>query len=333
MTWENMDSPLVSVIMPARNAGRFIAAAIDSVIAQSIGSWELIVVDDGSEDETPVIVRRYADSDDRIRLLRRSHRRLAEARNAGIRESSAPWIAFLDADDLWHPDKLSGQFEVARSGAAEVIFTGCRMFFDDQPPGSGRPSAGISGALSGDGMYRLLVDRNRFAVSSVMLCRKALVGAGCFDPDPRYYGVEDYDLWLTLARRGSSFLGLPELLTAYRVHGDSLSRNVELMISSMRHVMLKHGLLDSLSGQRSLRRFASILLLDEFFISCRDRDAAFGRLGEALIWSPLTLCRPRRAAAVVRAALAAALRSRPRAAVIPVKNNNTRRPAHRLIEP
>lgn len=320
--------------MPARNAARFLAAAIDSVIAQSFSNWELIVVDDGSEDETAAIAGRYVRLDARVRLLRLPHRRLAEARNAGIRASSAPWIAFLDSDDLWHPEKLSRQVGLAKFGEADLVFTGSRVFFRDEPSERGRPSCQMSGFWSGPEMYRLLADRNRFAVSSVLVSRGALDAGGLFDPDPRYYGVEDYDLWLTLAGNGISFRGLPELLTRYRVHEDSLSRNVGLMIQSMRQVMLKHGLLVDAAGERSLRRFASILLLDEFFIDCRSGrlESALGRLVDAWAWSPMTLCRPRRMAAIFRRALIAALHVRPSTPVLTL-NQESRHPSHQLVEP
>lgn len=327
-----MESPQVSVIMPARNAARFIAAAIDSVITQCFSRWELIVVDDGSEDDTAQIAGRYAALDTRIRLLRLPHRRLAEARNAGIRASSAPWVAFLDSDDLWHPEKLSRQVAISNSGIADLIFTGCRMFFSDEPPG--RPSCQVSGSWSGAEMYRLLADRNRFAVSSVMVSREALDCSGLFDADPRCFGVEDYDLWLTLARNGIRFHGLPDLLTSYRVHEGSLSRNVRLMIESMHQVMLKHGLLEGAAGRRSLSRFAAILLLDEFFIDCRGGrlDSALRRLVDAWAWSPMTLCRPGRMAAICKWALVTNLLIRPSPPVLTL-NQEQRRPAQQLIEP
>src|SRR5215204_696893 len=103
---------LVSVIMPAYNAGRYIAESVRSVQAQTFGGWELVVVDDGSADDTGEVVRRFAAADARVRYVRRPNGGQAAARNTGLAEARAPFVAFLDADDLWLPEKLEAQLAV-----------------------------------------------------------------------------------------------------------------------------------------------------------------------------------------------------------------------------
>jgi len=101
----NTVQPLVSVVIPAFNAVRFLTGSIPSVLAQTWTDFELIVVDDGSTDATAACVQAF--DDPRIRLVSQTNRGLAGARNGGIREARGTYIAFLDADDLWHPEKLA----------------------------------------------------------------------------------------------------------------------------------------------------------------------------------------------------------------------------------
>src|SRR5919106_5413407 len=101
-----MSANLVSVIMPAYNAEKYIAGSIRSVIVQTYSDWELIVVDDGSTDSTATVVQEFVARDPRIKYIFQENGRLGKARNTGIRNSSGPLIAFLDSDDLWVPIKL-----------------------------------------------------------------------------------------------------------------------------------------------------------------------------------------------------------------------------------
>ena len=292
----------VSIIMPAYNAERFIAATIESVLRQTCPHWELIIVDDGSEDSTANIALRYADLDRRIRLVRQSHQRLAEARNAGISLALGQLIAFLDSDDLWAPEKLQRQIETINSTGADLVYTDGYVFSNDDSGDRSRTCSIPIGQYSGDEMFALLATRNRFAVSSVMLWRWCLDRAGRFDATPDHFGAEDYDLWLTLAGQGARFYGMPDRLIAYRVHDQSLSRYVRLMINSTGMVMRKHGLLNRPEGRRALRRYASVALLDEYYICNRNgnHDLAWSFMRQAWASSPATLCQPRRAAAVIK---------------------------------
>ncbi len=288
--------------MPAYNAERFIAASIESVLRQTCPHWELIIVDDGSEDSTANIACRYADLDHRIRLVRQSHQRLAEARNAGISLALGSLIAFLDSDDLWAPEKLQRQIDTINFTGADLVFTDGYVFRNDDSSELRSTSSVPAGRHNGNEMFALLATRNRFAVSSVMLWRSCLDRAGRFDINPEHYGAEDYDLWLTLAGQGSSFYGMSDRLIAYRVHDQSLSRHVELMINSTGCVMRKHGLLNRPEGHRALRSYASIALLDEYYICSRNgnHDLAWSFMRQAWASSPATLCQPRRAAAVIK---------------------------------
>src|SRR5205809_2964960 len=127
-----MSNGLVSVIMPAYNAEKYIAEAIESVIRQEYTNWELIVVDDGSTDNTAAIIKDYAAKDNRVRYIQQPHQHQARARNNGLSHSSGELIAFLDADDLWMPGKLVVQAELMHNNPIDLTFSD-GYFFETSP--------------------------------------------------------------------------------------------------------------------------------------------------------------------------------------------------------
>lgn len=121
--------PLVSVIMPSYNAEKYIKEAIESVIAQTYKNWELFVIDDGSTDRTAEIARSYAEKDSRIILHRNSHNMgTAKTRNTGIKLANGEWIATLDSDDMWHPEKLEIQLKKATKTGSLFLYTSYSLF-------------------------------------------------------------------------------------------------------------------------------------------------------------------------------------------------------------
>ena len=119
-----MQNPLVSVIMPAYNSNEFISQAIESVIAQQYKNWELIIVDDASKDATVNTVRNYVNKDARIKIFRNEiNYGAGYSRNKAIKEAAGEFIAFLDADDLWKPEKLSQQLKFCLENKAKIVFS------------------------------------------------------------------------------------------------------------------------------------------------------------------------------------------------------------------
>jgi glycosyltransferase involved in cell wall biosynthesis len=204
----------VSIVMPAFNAARFVGTAIDSVLAQSLPDWELIVVDDGSTDATGSEVERFRDQ--RIRLVREVHSGLpAVARNRGIAESSGTYVAFLDADDAWLPAKLERQLAVFASSPTVGLVHCAASYLDE---------SGFAPRLMAEPADTLLalLQENFIYNSSVVVRRPVLDEHGVFDTDPALRGAEDYELWLRLAPV-VEFTYVPERLLLYRRHGDGVS--------------------------------------------------------------------------------------------------------------
>lgn len=206
--------PTVSVIIPAFNASDTLAAAIESVLRQKNVSTEIIVIDDSSTDSTPLILDFYAEN---IQFKRIPNSGPAAARNAGALMARAPWIAFLDADDEWEPNKLYAQLELATATDTSVIYTNTRNVGEDLSVDEIR----LQSCPSGDVFQQLLQD-NFVTLSGLMMSRRMFFDVGCFDEE--IIGCEDWDLLLRLAAN-YRFAAVDEPLVRYRWLPDSLSSN------------------------------------------------------------------------------------------------------------
>lgn len=193
----------ISAVIPAYNAAATIGGAIRSVLSQTLPCHELIVVDDGSADDTSAVVRTFGE---RVRLIQQPNGGPASARNRGIRLAKGEWIGLLDADDEWTPQKN------------EV-----------QAPCTQAEDVGLVCARAGhvDLALRSLWARNKIINSSVLLRRAAFDSVAGFDEDRSLIGVEDYNLWLRLTAAGWRAVHCPETLVRYGPTASSLTRQVE----------------------------------------------------------------------------------------------------------
>jgi teichuronic acid biosynthesis glycosyltransferase TuaG len=205
--------PLVSVITPAWNAADYIAVTIESVRAQTMPDWEMLIADDGSDDRTPEIVAGVARSDPRVKLLRcRENGGPARARQVAVDAASGRYLAFLDSDDLWLPAKLERQVAFMAAKEAALSYTSFRRISADGKR-TGRPRP-IPASLS----YRQLLCNTAIATLTAMVDR-SIAGAVSITNA----GNEDFCLWLSILRRGHVAHGLREDLARYRVRDNSLS--------------------------------------------------------------------------------------------------------------
>lgn len=231
-------SPTISVIMPAFNAAQHIRQSIQSVLAQTFDDWDLIVVDDGSTDETAIVAGSF--SDPRIHCVGRENGGQAAARNTGIVSTHGEFVAFLDADDLWLPEKLDRQLEIARRTSADVVYCDGYVFFDGGDEERSDFFAVVPGLKDGSTMTPLLYQYNRVATLSAMVKRQVIESIGLFDESRLFQNCEDYELWLRLARAGHTFYGMPEKLMRYRRHQSSTTHRDSRMLRPMIEVMKKH---------------------------------------------------------------------------------------------
>ena len=214
-----MKEETIGIIMPTYNARKYVADAIRSVMDQDYANWLLLVLDDGSSDNTCEIVREFMRKDDRIRLLESTggHRGVCNARSRGIEAAETPWIAFLDSDDMWLPDKLSTQLRVAHLEQSGFVFTGsafmdsCGQLLDyilHVPERVGYPG---------------ILKQNIISCSSVLIRAELL--RDCFKPSDA--GIcEDFAAWIRVLRDLEQYaVGIDRPLLQYRLSPGSLSSN------------------------------------------------------------------------------------------------------------
>ncbi len=232
---KNMTSPSVSVIIPTCNRQDLLPTAIRSVLNQTLSDFELVVVDDASDDSIDAVVKTFADG--RVRLIRHDRRRGgAAARNTGIRNSGADYIAFLDDDDEWYPEKLARQMEVMLRSRPEVaaVYTG--YFVVDKT--TGRICLQRVPTRRGD-LYSTLLERNPIGTTSSILIRRAcLEKVGYFDE--RLPSFQDRDLWIRISRE-FHFDYVQEPLFNYFVHSKKVWTNVEALLKGLEIMLAKYG--------------------------------------------------------------------------------------------
>lgn len=217
---------LVSIIIPAYNAERYVREAVESALAQVDANVEVIVVDDGSTDGTAQVVAQFGTQ---IRLIRQDNAGVAAACNAGVRASAGRWIAFLDADDVWLPEKTARQLE--RCSSFAISHTDSMCFGEHLPQDIRRSS--FEPPYSGRVLQQLLV-RNFITKSSVMMDRELYVSAGGFGE--HFAGVEDWPFWLQIcAEHELGYLDLP--VVRYRVHRASKSMQARKTMADHRRVI------------------------------------------------------------------------------------------------
>lgn len=209
---------MVSVIIPTYNRRAFLAEAVDSVRRQTYRDWELLVVDDGSQDESADWVDSLVDK--RVRCLRQSNRGVSAARNAGLRQASRPWIAFLDSDDRWQPDKLGRQLEFLGRLPETRVLQSQEIWYR-----GGRRVNPKKIHRKYDGwIYRRCLPLCVVSPSAVILHRQVIETVGAFRED--FPVCEDYELWLRIACRYPVRLLDEPLTVKYGGHQDQLSRSM-----------------------------------------------------------------------------------------------------------
>lgn len=223
------DRPVVSVVIPAYDPGDELRDALASVLAQTEQRFEVVVVDDGSRRPLDGV----AALDPRIRVLRQDNAGVSSARNAGLRAASAPWVAFLDDDDVWEAGKLRAQLDALERTGATLCHTAFRW-----------EQTGLSGTATHERRYPApltypaLLRGDHVCTSSVVVDREAVLTLGGFDVSLRL--AEDLDLWLRLLREGARFAVVDEPLLTYRTHDAGASADYEATYRARRRVLRDH---------------------------------------------------------------------------------------------
>ena len=216
-----MVNPKVSVIIPAYNAEKFVKEAVDSALAQTYPDCEVIVVNDGSTDGTENVLRPYIDAR-KIVYISQINKGLAGARNAGIRAARGEYIALLDSDDLFLPEKIARQLRALQEHSEYgVCYCDLLHFSDSRAP---RQFYHHRYTYPSGDVFAPLLHKQFINPLAVFARRDVFEKYGYFDESLRR--SEDWDLWLRLAHAGVKFFYLDEVLAHYRVHAGAGSGNL-----------------------------------------------------------------------------------------------------------
>jgi glycosyltransferase involved in cell wall biosynthesis len=248
-----MSSPVISIVIPTYNHAKFLRTALDSIIVQSIPDWEVIVVNNYSQDDTVSLVNSYKDP--RIKLVNFSNNGIISAsRNYGISITKAPLVAFLDSDDLWYPNKLSSCINKLAQGYDFVCHAEVWV-----GPGARRREVFYGPAERAT--YRsLLLEGNCISTSAVVVKREWIESVGGFSIQPEFVTAEDYELWLKLAKAGARIGFVGEILGEYLIHDGNQSRIALRNMDAEMEVFLSHKnrFLENISRQ-AINRRASLI--------------------------------------------------------------------------
>ncbi|MFV0644123.1 MAG: glycosyltransferase family 2 protein [Sphingomonadaceae bacterium] len=279
--------PKISVVMPVYNVERYVAQAIESVLAQTLDDWELIIVDDGGSDASLDICRSY--DDPRIRIISQSNRGLAGARNTGIYHARAPFIALLDADDLYHRDKLLLHYVHLRASQdIGVSYSGSRLIDPEGKPMAVAMKPRLTNITAG-----YILRRNPVGNGSAAVLRKSCINRVAFTHpanknricwfDEDFRQSEDVEFWVRLATVGGvTFEGIEGELTDYRIGAVALSANIiNQYLSWERMISKAEGFAPDLVAQhgRSARAFQLR------YLSRRALQLGHTRFSAFLLWS------------------------------------------------
>ncbi len=306
-----MNPPFVTVVMPVFNVERYLAVAIRSVLKQTYRHFELLIVDDGSTDNSFAIAEGFRDA--RIKIIRQENRGLAGARNTGIRHARGQIIAFLDSDDAWAPNKLAAHVEHLRQKpGVGVSYAGSRLIDDHGRPMGITQSPQLTGVTAAD-----IFMRNPVGNGSAPVVRRAVFneieGPYCADGsagwfDEHFRQSEDIECWMRIALDTRwAFEGVDQILTDYRINSGGLSANIVRQFetwSRMRdRVARNHP--DFAAQWAGLAEAFQLRYLARRAINMRDRGLSLSLALQALKTAPsIGVREPVKTAITVAAALA-----------------------------
>jgi len=209
--------PLFSIVMPTYNQVNYLSQSIESILKQDFTEWELIVIDNHSDDGTNELLKGIVDP--RIRMVKiRNEGVIAKSRNMGIRNSTAPWIAFLDSDDFWETNKLSTIANIIQKYDPGLSYHGMRYVLNDVPGKRMKTRK-----LKRDAFIDLLINGNTIPNSSVVVKKGILYEVGLISESSDLIGAEDFNTWLKVTKAKIRIHYCNQTLGSYRLHENSFS--------------------------------------------------------------------------------------------------------------
>jgi glycosyltransferase involved in cell wall biosynthesis len=226
-----------SVIIPAYNREKELPRCIESVLKQTHKDFELIIVDNGSTDDTKQVVQDYINLDNRIKYYwQENSGSPAGSRNTGIMHASEDWIAFLDSDDYWYKNKLELVADIIEMNKDIIAVS----HYEDKEVNGSIVSLYESGKnLSSEPYFELLFNGNSLSTSAMTVKKDKLLEVGLFDTRRDYFAVEDYDLWMRLAKVGE-FRYIRQSLGVFCISDTNMSGNIEMINDNLKTLIFNH---------------------------------------------------------------------------------------------
>jgi glycosyltransferase involved in cell wall biosynthesis len=267
-------SNIVSVVIPCFNQGRFLRTAIESALGQTHRQVEVIVVNDGSTDDTARVAAAYAG---RIKYVEQSNQGLSAARNTGIRGATGEFLHFLDADDFIQPEMYERMLWVLAE-RPDAVAAYCGYHHVDM---DGHSLDIVPARPESDDVFHLLLCYNPWPCHSLVVRRSSVDSAGFFDP--RLPSCEDWDLWLRIAAQGSRFAPVDGEFACYRWYAQSMSKKHATMFLTALHVIRQNARRHGFCPQCRRAAAAGIRhVWNRYVLSDMNRDLEAGRFGQWL---------------------------------------------------
>ncbi len=227
-------SPLVSIVVPAYNAERYLQETISSVIKQKYTNWELLIVNDGSKDNTLSIAQTFASKEPRINIIDKSNSGVSDTRNTGVKNAKGEILFFLDADDVWNENNISDKVKRLNDPACDAVYSACEMIDEH--------SVSFSQYLQGSDNLKLedmLLSKGNYttAPSGIAVKKSVLHKIGGFDTN--LSNNADQDFFIRILAAGFKISYIKETLWKYRMHSNSMSKNVALLEKDLLYVFNK----------------------------------------------------------------------------------------------
>lgn len=269
----------LSTICPCYNLAHYLEAAIKSVQAQTFQDWELIIIDDGSEDHTFEIAQNYAKTDARIKLIHQENKGLSAARNAGIRQATGEFLHFLDADDLIFPKAYQVIYQKSQEEPNTVLWISSYSYFDQDDFHTHTFSEKHLHAID-------FIQTNQAPPVAHFLKREMIQQIGGFDE--KLKSCEDWDLWLRVAKSDAQIKAIPNLLARYRYVSGSMSRNAKVMYFSLSLVTQRAVRIDNrIHSESDVNKDLNLdiaPIIKSHFMKCLGILLHQGKVEEALIF-------------------------------------------------
>jgi len=230
--------PKVSILIPSYNAAHFLPMALESVLSQTYPDFEAIVIDDGSTDNTREVVKGFMAKSPKIKYFFQENQGLPSARNRGIKESTGEYLALLDADDQWLPNRLQEGVKVLDADKTVGLVHANITFMDADNHVISIPQRKVE-FLNGNVFDHIFLRNADISCPTVIFRKDCCDAVGLFDTKLTGLGCEDRDLWLRIAQK-YPFAYIDRVLANYRVTANSMSRNIQKMIQARLYVVDKY---------------------------------------------------------------------------------------------